>query len=270
MNSTARSFMNPIFQRTAVAIAMAAACATASAQLPQFTLDPSAVGLNGTSFTADNVLISDYSTVRFDGAGGFTDSGFLSVSAAQLGGTTFTPTGLNSTYGLYFAFNGSGTTSLGDPSMTNTSGSFTNLDFQLYGYNGTASFGFNGANDPTTTAPMDKLLASGSLVPGTGSVATLVSGSKFVPTAAATLTFQTAAGSNGFFADPQPFYDLAFAAFTNTTSQVTPFVGGFRIEQGGGAFNFASTPPIPEPETYALMLAGLAAVGFVARRRRSA
>jgi hypothetical protein len=33
-------------------------------------------------------------------------------------------------------------------------------------------------------------------------------------------------------------------------------------------YNVVNVTPVPEPETYALMLAGLAAVGFVARRRR--
>ncbi len=46
----------------------------------------------------------------------------------------------------------------------------------------------------------------------------------------------------------------------------------FHVREGGTAsadlFASVTTQPIPEPETYALMLAGLAAVGAIARRRR--
>jgi len=38
----------------------------------------------------------------------------------------------------------------------------------------------------------------------------------------------------------------------------------------GGAYSISSTTaPIPEPETYAMMLAGLGALGFLARRRNN-
>ena len=261
----------PLLQRTAVALALVVACASASA-LPQFKLDPSAVSptLAGTAFTGDNILISDFSTVTFDGLGNFSDTGFLSVSAIQLVGSTFTPTGLNKSdgtgYGLYFAFTGTGTTTIGDPRLVPTIGTFKTLTYTLYGYNGLASFGFSG-NTPTETASGEVALATGTLISGNAVTVPTGDGSTFTPSAGAKLNFVVAPGQAAFFADPKPFYDLAFAAFTNTTTQVEPFAGGFRIRQGGGAVNFAST--IPEPQTYALMLAGLAAVGFVARRRRS-
>lgn len=43
-----------------------------------------------------------------------------------------------------------------------------------------------------------------------------------------------------------------------------------RVATGATGAVATSTPPVPEPETYALMLAGLALVGFVARRRHAA
>jgi hypothetical protein len=52
-----------------------------------------------------------------------------------------------------------------------------------------------------------------------------------------------------------------------------PSIGSVRFTSGGNAFeidNLSAVAAVPEPDTYALMLGGLAAVGFVARRRRSA
>lgn len=47
-------------------------------------------------------------------------------------------------------------------------------------------------------------------------------------------------------------------------------VSGNATGSSGGAFSgMINVSPIPEPETYALMLAGLGVVGFLARRRKS-
>ncbi|UXH80572.1 flocculation-associated PEP-CTERM protein PepA [Roseateles amylovorans] len=251
-------------QRTLLALALAAASASASA-LPAFTWDPTAAGLNGAAFTADNLLISNYSTVTFGASDTFTETGYLTVSAAQLGGGAVLPTGLNSTYGLYIQFTGTGTlTTNGAPGTTATLGKLDTLSYTLYGYNGSASFGVTGKT-PTETATGEIALASGTLK--FGNVATVPSGdgTTFNPSANASLTANWLAP--GFFADPSVPYTVALTSFSNTTSQVTPFADGtgFSISQGGGSINFAT--PVPEPASYAMLLCGLAAIGFVARRR---
>jgi PEP-CTERM motif len=53
--------------------------------------------------------------------------------------------------------------------------------------------------------------------------------------------------------------DILGLAFTNS-----PKINAFEVA------NFSVTAPVPEPETYVLMLAGLGAVGFMSRRRRRA
>ena len=122
-------------RKAALGIA-AAALATGASALPAFTFSPGAVGLAGASFTGDNLIVSDYASVVLDGLGGFTETGFLSIGSAQLVGSTFTPGGLTSTYGMYIAFSGAGTTTVGNPSAVPTSGTFTSLNFTLFGYNG--------------------------------------------------------------------------------------------------------------------------------------
>jgi hypothetical protein len=44
-------------------------------------------------------------------------------------------------------------------------------------------------------------------------------------------------------------------------------VQGFQVGEGSG--KYIPTSPIPEPETYAMLLAGLGLMGFVARRRKN-
>jgi hypothetical protein len=63
--------------------------------------------------------------------------------------------------------------------------------------------------------------------------------------------------------------DLTITVHTNNpTNDDNIFVAGFYVS-GAAGFN-EPPPPIPEPETYALMLAGLGLVGYMTRRRRRA
>ena len=263
-----KATLSRVVRRGVLAAAMSAAFASSAFALPQFTLDPTAAGFTGSTVTADNVNVSNYSTVRLnETTGSFEERGFLSVQTLLLGGGIANASGLNSTYSLYIDYQASGTQSPGvDPTAAFTMGTIDSLTYTIYGVAGTVEFGFDAGNNVTVTDTPATPLATGALIEGSGSVFTTPDGGgSFNPFASARVSFQEL--NDPFWASPVSFYPSAFAIFGNTSSQVVLFDGGFRITQGGGAFNFEAAAPIPEPQTYALMLAGLAAMGFVVRRR---
>ncbi len=254
--------------RSAVALAAAAfGSAAMAAEPPSFTFDPAAAGLTGSSVTANNILISDYSKVTFTSATEFTETGYLVMTGFQ---SATDPKISAPGLGMYVMFEASGTTIGTDPTSAATVATFNSLTYTLYGYNdvGTATFGFDGGGNAFETAAGETVLATGSLLSGGASTLPDPTTGKFYAFAGASLSFDINEANAGFFAAPNPFYDIALTTFANTPDTVTPFDGGFYITQGGGKISFQQVTPIPEPETYALMLAGLGAVGFMARRRR--
>lgn len=59
---------------------------------------------------------------------------------------------------------------------------------------------------------------------------------------------------------------------TATLAAGTYYYAVFGVASGAAAYSLnsaAAVTPVPEPETYALLLGGLGVVGFVARRRRT-
>ena len=257
MKSSTRSLLRSLTVRTAVAVAAVAACGAASA-LPSFTFNPQAAGLNGQTFTADNLLVSDFATVSYTSTG-FTESGYLVLTGAQLGGSQTSTTGLGTTYGLYISYTATATNSVSTGGFT--AGNFTSLTYTLYGYDGSGTFTATSAPTATVTLGTGTLDGGTNVFSGTSSGSTVTSAN-----ASASLTFTENAAESAFFASPSTFYGLAQTSFNNTSQTISSSSTGFTVTNGGGSINFLAAP-VPEPETYALMLGGLAAVGFVARRR---
>ena len=250
------------------AAALASACSAGWA-LPVFTFNPSAIdaSIGGGPVTADNFVVSGYGTVTTFGTN-FTEQGYLSVSSLTLfdvptNSDKAVSSGINSSFGLYVKFTGSGTDT--PTSSTSSSGSFAVLSYELYGYKGgAASFQATGAGTSITTPNPGVLLGSGSLLPGSSIGTFSSSPGNTGAYAALQATFTPTAVGNAFFTSPKPFYNAANVSFVDTV--IMPTASGFVTTHGGGTVNFANA--VPEPATYAMLLAGLAAVGFIANRRK--
>jgi hypothetical protein len=144
-------------------------------------------------------------------------------------------------------------------SLTATGPGTSNLSFDLLGFR--TVDGVNCCTDTFNLRINGVLVFQGAYAMGGGGTDAV-----WVNTLGATVV-----SPYGYNTSPKQFSIPSFAlnAGTNTIKFDYGAMQGFG-DEAWGLDNVAlagSVTPIPEPETYALMLAGLAAVGFVARRR---
>jgi hypothetical protein len=265
----------------AVVFTMAFSAKAATALTPiDVTWNPLGAGISTQgAFTFNNVVLNSFATVDVNGAGNaFTEQGFLNLSIFNLNGA---PTAIpnagypsGSPYSLYISFNATGTQSPGIPST----GQFTSLTYSLIGAPGVTTFAPTGAGTFAVNGPAGVTLATGTLAtPGTTALTADVGTGLPVPSAELTASFVPNPAFASFFVTPPATTPLMVtAAFINTgTSVTTTSLGGggtrLTLTGGGGNATFAvgGTPPTPVPEanTYGMLLAGLGLVGFAVRRK---
>lgn len=248
------------------ALAMAAATGANANHVPgatisgvSFGVNPSAVGEAQSSFQALAINFNYQALVSQSAAGNFNESGLATFSTFNNPFNTplnATMTGLNlgpgtTGYNLYATFNATGTTTAAAGGGLN--GIFSTFDLMFYvdrDRNTTTASG----TTPGGVISDDVLVATASLNTGGFHV--------FPGLANGDYAVRVNATPVGSF-----FSGIQVLDMTGVNTSITGVTAG--AFQNASILGSGNVQAIPEPETYALMVAGLGAMGFVARRRKN-
>ncbi|MFT7721323.1 MAG: PEP-CTERM sorting domain-containing protein [Roseateles sp.] len=241
--------MTLTFRRVAVAAALTAAAFGASAN------------------TTHDAFVDVAGSAAFDG--------FNDLSAGRLGGAPALVAGV-----------GSNVAGSGDAVLKRLSGGFYPASFGLYSWSTDSAFGIN---VDSAVADLGKVTLQTFISVDTSQGVTGLSSAAYLPTLsfnggtqklAAEYTLTPVSGGYDIDGTPltanpnNPNYGVFTWDLSGITTPITSFSVNFGITKHANALAFQldqnAVAAVPEPETYALMLAGIGMLGFLARRRRAA